>query len=184
MEVAFEQFGTEGYAATSIEKLCSAAGVSTRNFYQEFAGREALLMALHERITQRAFTAAAEVLLEAADEPLEQRLRRALHTYIGSTSTDPRSTRIAYVELLGVSPAVEQHRLAWRARLCAFIEAEAQRAIERGEARDRDFHHVAIAFIGAVNEMVYDWETHGRKVPLSVICDELTRLAVAALTAP
>lgn len=184
LEAAVDLFGTDGYAATSIERLCTRAGVSTRNFYQEFAGREALLMALHEQVTQRAFVAAAEVLADADDEPLRTRIRLAMRAWLRTTSADPRWTRIAYVELVGVSATVEQHRLAWRARLAAWLEAEARRAIERGEATDRDYHYVAIGFIGAVNETLYDWETHGRPVPLDTICDELSRIIVAAVTAP
>lgn len=182
LDAGLQLFGTEGYVATSIERLCAEAGVSTRNFYQEFNGREALLIALHERITQRAFTAAAETLADAADDPFEQRVSRAMHAYISSTSTDPRSTRVAYVELIGVSATVEHHRLAWRERICAFIESEARRAVERGEIADREFHYIAVALIGAVNELVHDWETHGRKVSLDRLCAELTHIVVAAVT--
>jgi AcrR family transcriptional regulator len=32
-------FGGQGYRTTSIEALCTAAGVSTRAFYEEFSGR-------------------------------------------------------------------------------------------------------------------------------------------------
>lgn len=184
IEAAVELFGSEGYQATSIEKLCARAGVSTRNFYQEFGGREALLIALHELINDRAFTAAAAALADADDEPLEPRIRRGVHAYLSTTSTDPRWTRIAYVELVGVSPAVEAHRIEVRARLCDWLESEARRAVLRGEATDRDFHYVAVGFIGAVNETLYAWETHGRPEPLDTITGELTRLVVAALTAP
>lgn len=184
LDAGLELFGTEGYAATSIERLCTTAGVSTRNFYQEFTGREALLIALHERITQQAFTAAAEALAAAEDEVFAQRVSRVMRAYIGTTSTDPRRTRVAYVELIGVSAAVEHHRLAWRARIAAWVEAEGKRAVQRGEVPDRDFHHISVALIGAVNELVYDWETHERPVPLERLCAELTHLIVAAVTTP
>ena len=54
----------------------------------------------------------------------------------------------------------------------------------RGEAEARDFHLTAVAFIGAVNELVYYWSTHDRSTPLDDLCAELTRLAVAAVTGP
>jgi hypothetical protein len=34
-----------------------------------------------------------------------------------------------------------------------------------------------------VNELVYSWSIHGRQVPLETIRAELTRLALAALSA-
>src|ERR1700743_249076 len=69
MTAALELFGTEGYPATSIERLCARANVSTRNFYEDFASREALLIALHDQITQQAFDAVIEAVAEIQNEP-------------------------------------------------------------------------------------------------------------------
>ncbi|HEY1571909.1 MAG TPA: TetR/AcrR family transcriptional regulator [Pseudonocardiaceae bacterium] len=182
MTAALELFGTEGYPATSIERLCARANVSTRNFYEEFASREALLLALHDQITQKAFDAVIAAVGEVRDEPTSVRLDRAIDAYVGTTSSDPRWTRIAYVEVVGVSAAVERHRLAWRAKLAQLIEAEATLAVQRGEAAERDYGLTATAFIGAVNELVYHWSIHGRQEPLAAIRGELTRLALAALS--
>jgi AcrR family transcriptional regulator len=182
MTAALELFGTEGYPATSIERLCARANVSTRNFYEEFASREALLIALYDQITQRAFDAVEAAVDEVGDEPTPVRLDRAIDAYVGTTSSDPRWTRIAYVEVVGVSAAVEQHRLAWRAKLAQLIEAEAALAVRRGEAAERDYGLTATAFIGAVHELVYHWSIHGRQEPPAVIRAELTRLALAALS--
>lgn len=183
MTAALELFGTEGYPATSIERLCARANVSTRNFYEEFASREALLIALHDQITQQAFDAVSAAVAELEDAPTPVRIDRAIEAYIGTTSSDPRWTRIAYVEVIGVSSAVERHRLAWRARLGRMLEAEAAHAVARGEATNRDYSLTVMAFIGAVNELVHHWSIHGRQVPLTTIKDELTRLALAALHA-
>src|ERR1700743_2849998 len=180
MTAALELFGTEGYPATSIERLCARANVSTRNFYEEFASREALLLALHDQITQKAFDAVTAPLGEVLDGPTSVRLDRAIDAYIGTTSSDPRWTRIAYVEVVGVSAAVERHRLAWRAKLAQLIESEATLPAQRGEAAQRDYSLTATAFIGAVNELVYHWSIHGRQVPMDEIRGELTRLALAA----
>lgn len=184
MEAGLELFGTEGYAGTSIERLCATASVSTRNFYEEFPGREALLIALHERITQRALQNALTALVGCDDVPLGERIDRMVRAYITTTSSDPKWTRLAYVEVVGVSPAVERHRLMWRERIIQFLVGEANRAVDRGQAEKRDFHLTAVAFIGAVNELVYYWSIHNRSAPLDDLCREVTRLAVAAITAP
>lgn len=182
MTAALELFGTEGYPATSIERLCARANVSTRNFYEEFTSREALLIALHDHINTQALEALVAAVGDIIDETTAVRLDRAITAYIRVTSSDPRWTRIAYVEVVGVSAAVERHRLAWRAKLSELIEAEAALAASRGEAVDRDYSLTATAFIGAVNELVYTWSIHGRQVPLETITGELTRLALAALS--
>src|SRR5438445_1202863 len=69
LEAALDAFGTTGYRATSIEQLCADANISTRNFYEEFATREALLVQLHDDLNQRALEA---VVAELADiDPLD-----------------------------------------------------------------------------------------------------------------
>jgi AcrR family transcriptional regulator len=182
MEAGLDLFGTDGYTATSIERLCAKASVSTRNFYEEFAGREALLIALHERVTGRAMHAALQALAGADTEPLQVRVERAIRAYITTTSSDPKWTRLAYVEMVGVSAEVEKHRLQWRERIVQFLVSEANRAVGRGEARARDFTLTAVAFIGAVNELVYYWSLNNRTTPLDDLCAEVTRLAVASFT--
>jgi AcrR family transcriptional regulator len=184
MKAGLELFGTEGYPAVSIERLCATANVSTRNFYEEFPNREALLIALHEENTRRAYDTVLAAVADALDMPMPQRVRLAIRAYVSTAAADPRWTKIAFVEVVGVSPAVEAHRIAWRERLSQLVEAEAQLAVSRGEATDRNFTLTAMAFFGAVNELVYHWSNNGRQVPLEEICDELTRLAVAVLTAP
>lgn len=183
LSAGLDLFGTDGYAASSIEKLCAAATVSTRNFYEEFAGREALLIALHSRILESAAVAVGSAFEALADATLSVRIEHAVRAYIATTAEDPRWARLSYVEVIGVSEAVEQHRIAWRERWVALLEAEAARAVTRGEAAERDFHLGAVALIGAVNELVFHWTTGGYRIPLDDVIAEIVRLATAVVTA-
>ncbi|PXY23769.1 TetR/AcrR family transcriptional regulator [Prauserella sp. PE36] len=184
LDAGLELFGTEGYVATSIERLCSAAGVSTRNFYEEFTGREALLTALHDMVLERALKAVADAFARAENEPLALRIELAVRAYIATTAEDRRWARLSYVEIVGVSETVERHRLAWRERWVAFLVAEARRAVEHGEAMSRDFHLSAVALIGAVNELVYHWAVGDHRIPLDDVIAEIVRIATVTLTGP
>lgn len=174
-------FGTEGYASASIEKLCTHAGVSTRNFYEEFSSREDLLIALHNRILEQAFQAVLGALEGTSPESLRERFTRAVRAFITTTASDPRWARLSYVEIIGVSNAVERHRVAWRDRWVEFLVQEAERAVERGEAEDRDFHLGAVALIGAVNELVHHWSLSGGERSLDDVIAEIVRVATAAV---
>src|SRR5271165_6826757 len=55
LEAGLEYFGTIGFGKTTIPMLCSAAGVTARNFYDDFDSREALLKALYDEIAQNVF---------------------------------------------------------------------------------------------------------------------------------
>jgi AcrR family transcriptional regulator len=182
MEAGLEVFGTEGYRGASIERLCALAGVSTRNFYEEFTSREALLVALHERVTRAGIEAVAGALADAGREPLRTRMEVAVHAYLDATASDPRWARIAFVESIGVSSAMEAQRAEWRGKWVALMTREAAGAMRRGEAPRRDFHLSAVALIGAVNELGHHWSLTRRTIPLEDVAAEVARLAVAALT--
>lgn len=179
-----ELFGTRGYAATSIERLCATASVSTRNFYEEFTGREELLTALHSIINERAVEALAAAYAGASGAPLETRVERAVRAFVTVTASDPRWARIAFVEVIGVSASLEQHRFRWRGRWEDALTTMAREAVERGEALDRDYRLATIAIIGAVNNLVHHWSARGQDIPLDDIIAELTRLILAAVTTP
>src|SRR3954454_23347787 len=89
LEAGLELFGTEGWSASPIERLCAQARVATRSFYEEFSSREALLLAVYAQITQGAARAVAGGL-EAAGQGIEQRVEAGLRAYIGHLTEDPR----------------------------------------------------------------------------------------------
>jgi AcrR family transcriptional regulator len=184
LEAGLALFGTDGYAASSIEKLCTHAGVSTRNFYEEFHSREDLLIALHARANERSFRAVTTAFEDAADADLATRFELAVRTFIHNMASDGRWARVAYVEMIGVSDKVEKHRMAWRKRWWDFMAAEADRAVLRGEARARDFTLPALAVIASVNELVHHYSVNRGKITLDEVIGEIVRFAVAAVTAP
>jgi AcrR family transcriptional regulator len=183
MEAGLQLFGTEGYTTSSIEKLCTHAGVSTRNFYEEFHSREDLLITLHARVIERSYRAVLAAFENAADAALAERFELAVRAFIHTTASDPRWARLAYVEVIGVSNTVEKHRLTWRDKWSEFMIAEANRAVSRGEAEPRDFTLAAVALIGAVNELVHHYSVSRGRITLDQVIGEIVRLAVAAVTA-
>src|SRR5690606_38608059 len=169
LAAGLELFGTRGYSATSIEKLCATASVSTRNFYEEFSGREELLVALHSDINERASAVLAAAYAEEPDAGLATRVERAVRAFVTVTASDPRWARVAFVEVIGVSAGLERHRLRWRSRWEDALVGMAREAVERGEAVDRDYRLTMIALIGAVNNLVHHWSARGQDIPLDDI---------------
>ena len=179
LEAGLDLYGTVGYANTSIERLCTAAQVSTRNFYEEFGGREALLIALNDRIQQAAATAVAAALARAEDARFADRIAAGFRAYITTTTGDPRSARIAYAEVVAVSPAVERNRASWRARCAGILENEARRAVGRSETTDRDFGLTALAIVGAIDELVHHWSLRRDAEEMELVIAEVVALAEA-----
>jgi hypothetical protein len=119
---------------------------------------------------------------QAEDAQLADRLERAIRAFVTTTAHDPRWARLSFVEVIGVSDAVEAHRIAWRERWADFLVAEAQRAVDRGEARQREFRLGAVGLIGAVNELVHHYSIGaGHDGSLDDVIGEIVRLALGVL---
>ncbi|MFJ6180791.1 TetR family transcriptional regulator [Streptomyces sp. NPDC092295] len=183
LTTATELFTTRGYPATSIERICVTARVSIRAFYEEFEGREALLIALHNDVARSGMEAALTVLSDPAAESADTRDRITALTraYVDAVTADPAATRIAFIEVIGAGRAVEEHRLLWRGLWTDFLIGEAERAVERGEAVRRDYALAMVALIGAVNELVGHWARNTDAFSPPLLADELVHHALAVL---
>jgi AcrR family transcriptional regulator len=184
LAAAFDLFGTVGYRTTSIERLCSQAKVSTRHFYQEFANKEAVLLAVYAQVIELGIARTGEALAAAPPSPIGVRLTGAVGAYLDSVMSDVRRAQISFVEVLGVSTAVEERRLGFREGILALIKYEGEAAVARGEIDDRDFRFGGMALVGAVNTVVYDWIRQPDRPPAEQVQEPLVELAITLLTEP
>lgn len=177
MAAGLKLFGTTGYAATSIETLCSRARVTTRHFYEEFKSREALLTAIHDQVISDALAALELALADAPDDVLE-RTAAGVSAFVHAMLDDPRRARVACVEVVGVSPRLERHRRPALHRFAHIIEGEARALAGKGLIADRDPGLAAVALVGGTYEVIVE-VLGARKVPIDELIDELTRFYVA-----
>ena len=186
LAAGLELYGTAGYAAASVERLCEAAGLSTRQFYDEFANRDELLLALYDDVNDRAGEAVGNAVAEALADDADVRamLGRALAAYVATTATDPRWAQIAYVTIVGVNARIEEHREARRAAWADMLCTLAAQLAERGKIPEQDYRLTMRAFIGAVNELVHDWCRTDPRPPMRDVTDTLTHILHSAVTTP
>lgn len=185
LEAALRLFGdTPGYRATTVAALSEAAGLSTRQFYEEFRTLEDVLAALHLQVNDWAEQAVLDALAEAGGLPLAERVAALFRAYAANVTADPRRIRITFVEIIGVSPRLEEQRLERRSRWVDLICAEAEAAAARGEAAPRDYRLAATAFIGSVNGLLHDWSAGWVEATLDETVDELVRQLLAILRPP
>jgi AcrR family transcriptional regulator len=185
IETALNAFGTDGYRSTSIEQLCASAGISTRNFYEEFGNREELLIALHDELNARALEAVVEALAGIDPDDLPARADAGVRAYFRVMTSDRRWARIALVESVGVSPEAEAHRREAIDRFAGLIVIEAKRLGEAGVIPARDYELTSVALVGAINGLINTWTSEDDwDARVDDVGAEAARLIVRALTAP
>lgn len=181
LDASFELFGTQGFAATTVERICTAAKVSTRHFYQLHENKEAAFLDVFEQILGTSVDHALGSLATTTGRPMRERVPPALLAYVGPMIEDARAARIAFVELVGASSRVEARRLEFRETLVRLVEHEAAPAVERGEVTPRDFRFATLALVGAANAIIYDWVQRTDRPSVDSLEAGLADLAVTLL---
>ncbi|GAB3683924.1 hypothetical protein GCM10027589_53350 [Actinocorallia lasiicapitis] len=177
LAAALEICGTRGRRELTVRNVCQAAELTSRYFYESFAGRDALLAALYaertERIVQATYAAVA-----AAPDRLEDQARAGMHAFVRASCDDPRVTRVVFVESAGVRLAFDAERNQVINRFArANAELVARRlGVEIGVRLDLGTQALAHACVGLlVNHALGLLDT-----PPDAIADLLTDLFLAA----
>ena len=176
MTSAIEQFGTVGYLRTTAAEICRGANVSTRNFYEYYADKEDLLIAVHDEIAGKANADALAGFVAAAEGDIESMARGALTGYLAAMLDDERHARIVYIEVVGVTPRVERRRREIIHGFVDLAESVIDAQIQAGRIAPRprrDLRIAATAMIGGVHEVVTDWLASDREVSRAELLDAL-----------
>lgn len=180
LEAALDAFATDGYGASAIDGICRRAQVSTRNFYDHFAGREDLLRAVYDEIIAAVAGAVIDAL-DAAPPTLEGQARASLGAFAACFAEDERRARVNFVEVIGVSRSLEEHRRAILRLFAGIIADRARGLVNLGVIEQRDFRPVAMALVGATQESLIDWVLTEDRPSVDEIVEVLVDLYVRAL---
>jgi AcrR family transcriptional regulator len=174
LDAGLELFGTRGYAATTIETLCSTTRLNPRYFYEQFPSREALLVAVYERHVQAVLNEVAGALEHAPPDP-RGRLEAGLRAFVEATLQDERAARVNYFEMVGVSREREEQR---RDILRAYADVIAVEIDASGGQLPAavDPRQAAVALVGATDGLVIDWLSGDRRAPQDTIVATLLEI--------
>ena len=97
IEAGLQIMGTEGAAAATMRATCREAALTERYFYESFANRDELLVAVLDEVVLGARDTILDALEAAPSEPsaLIRHVVKAFTTYVFK---DPRRGRIMFVE--------------------------------------------------------------------------------------
>ncbi|WP_168701521.1 TetR/AcrR family transcriptional regulator [Gordonia paraffinivorans] len=177
LDAALAEFSSTGYAKSSVTSICRTAGLSRRQFYELFSDREDLLVALYDEIQHAARDAVVDALTTAGTRDRRELATAAMRAYMESVGTDPRRAEVSFVQIVGVSPRVEQHRLDGREEWVEFFVAAM--ADFAGLPRDDRRRHLAIAFVGALTSLVHRWSVSTDPTPIAEVVALLSDILVS-----
>jgi AcrR family transcriptional regulator len=151
LDVATSLFASAGYGGTSIDAVVRAAEVTKGSLYHHFNGKDALFVAVLDRVTERTETARAEASI-GIDTPVGL-IRAGCAAWIRQ-AVDPVVQQIMLID----APAVLGWQ-RWREREEATALGAFRRALTQAAANDMlDSRHVDVfahALLATVNELAF-----------------------------
>src|ERR1700744_5036585 len=97
MAAAFDLLGTVGWEQATMTAICARAKLTERYFYESFASRDELLIAVFEELTER-IRGVIVAALEVAPADPEATARASITVFVDFLTDDPRNGRVAVVE--------------------------------------------------------------------------------------
>ncbi|MFD4295395.1 TetR/AcrR family transcriptional regulator [Rhodococcus sp. NPDC058532] len=179
LEAALDLFGTVGYPATSVKQICDTAGLTERYFYESFRDRKAALAGVYGLLVTEV-REATQSAIGTADGDLEARIRAGLTAFVGYLTDDPRRARVVLIEVVGISPELEEVRHAvlrgFGEVICAVWSTQSG-----FDATTEPARLTALSLSGAVNNLLVDWMMTGQQQDPRVLIEVSTMLFVSAL---
>lgn len=167
----------KGYANTSLGDVCTAAGVSTRAYYQHFVDKETCFLAAFELGVELLQKSVATAYGQPARWP--ERMRQGLHTLLHILAAEPAFAALAVVEVLAAGPRALAGRRALLASYVEFFSAAPRRA---GQP---EVPPVAVeAVIAGVYGVIFDHVSTGRTAELPDRLPDLTYVVLVPFIGP
>ena len=182
LDAAVELFARQGYEATSVAQVVTAAGVAKGGFYHHFASKEDLLYEVYGDLIDRQLAAMDEILGRGLSG--DETLRALVNDLVVSTAGSARQALVFWREMhrLGDERA-EQYRRRRRRYHDAVRrlvrDGQASGAFDPAASADT----VTFAIFGFVNELPVWYRAGGRKRPAQ-LATELPDFVLAGLAVP
>ncbi|QKE03588.1 TetR/AcrR family transcriptional regulator [Nocardioides marmotae] len=161
-------------ARPTMTRICAAAGLTERYFYESFRSLDDALTAVMDAIATEIEQVSLTAADSAGDDPTA-RVRASVLAFVELIQADPRKGRVAIIEA-GAMPAL-------RPRRTQLLRHFAHRAAE--EARDhgvdwstREGELVGLLFIGGMAELITAWLDGALDATPQELVDTATRIFV------
>jgi AcrR family transcriptional regulator len=148
LDAGLDLFATRGWEKVTVLEICRAAKLSQRYFYEEFDGREALFLALVDRIADEFERVVHAALDDVRGSSPAERADHVLTAVVEHLTDDERRVKVALVESFATEELRER-----RARLLAQFAALASRLMAAlGDADQRSRELSALVISGGFAE--------------------------------
>ena len=166
-------WGESGLAEVSVRGVCAEAELTPRYFYEQFAGRDALVLAVADQLRDELF---AVLVTTGLNEPggAGAKLRAGLKAFLGVIADDPHVHRI-FTDVLTASGDLAEHRRQALDAVTELVLEHGPSTLEFAPPSPVEMRRAATFIVGGTNQLVDAWlhDPQGSSDDLADACTEL-----------
>ncbi|HVE27796.1 MAG TPA: TetR/AcrR family transcriptional regulator [Sporichthya sp.] len=155
LDAATEIWGTQGWAAVTMRGVCAKAGLIDRYFYENFADRDALLVAVWDGVQAESLAILGAAFEQAGDDPPTEQVRAGITALVESMVADRVRAHIALGDHAGSTLLQDRRREV--ILLISDLIIGLWRPWARPEVTDDEMRMWALVGIGGLYELVSAW---------------------------
>jgi len=157
LTAGLDLLGTEGSSAVSVRAVCRHAKLTERYFYENFADREELVLAVYEHVAAEARQALVDAVPDVRAEPAT-RAKAAVTAFVELMVDDPRKGRVLLLAPV-TDPALSARGVALLPSFAALVREQLP---DRLDEADREL--TAVGLVGALANLFTAYLGGGLKV--------------------
>lgn len=175
-------WGESGVTEVTVRGVCTAAGLTSRYFYEQFPNREALLFAISDDVRDELINA---LVTAGVGDPgtLADKLTSALTAFLDIIAADPHIHRIATGDVSSVAGLAE-HRTHILEMVADLIVRLAPSVLSTETPREAELRRSARFMVGGVNHLIETWlaDPQENSHELATVCADLCVAVVRGVT--
>jgi AcrR family transcriptional regulator len=178
LQAAAQIFRQKGYHASSMQDIADAVNLQKASLYHHVTGKQEILLAILDHALDLLINDLEEVV--ATDLPPEEKLRQAMHAYVGRLTQDADLAAVLLLEYRSLDPETRAQHIKRRDRY-----EHIWRDLIREGVRAKTFQPVdevvaTFALLGVQNWMI-TWFKHGGSLTAQQFADRFCDLFLHGL---
>jgi AcrR family transcriptional regulator len=173
LDVGLELLGGQGGAAVTVRSVCRQAKLTDRYFYENFADRDELVLAVFDRVAAEAGSALVAAV-SGSQGVVEATARAAVEAFLAVLTDDPRKGRVLLLEPL-TDPTLGMRGVAISPMFVELVRGQLG-----VDAAPDAAQLTATALIGALANLFIRWLDGSLDVSRDRLADYCVRLLVSS----
>lgn len=163
LDAAIEVFSVKGYHDSRVDDIVDAAGASKGGVYFYFRSKQEIFLALIDEFARQLEGAVLEAIVSETEGI--RRVNAALRSCLEVFRQYQPLAKVFLIQAVGLGRTFEEKRMEIHERFERAIKLYLDQALADGDIPPIDTEIAALAWMGAINEVVIRWVVTGQPAP-------------------